>query len=252
MLSNRKLVLHTFKAQPCALFVLIALFMPDCPDPVGEKWLARRTGYTRKTVRESGLYFLEDLGIIKRISHRRGWSLTAAAAQLPLPFAELPGAIAGNVLEAPQPREGKVYPHGPTTTATTTIRKEQGDTAAAAASEGRVYPHENGEGKVYPHGIGLSPELSTTQQAVSDYLQGRGIGAPTCDALAALPWLTVEYARAHIDAGEAEGVGYGLIIHRMKAHDPAPGAGEDPCPQCGRALFDDAGRCRVCSGQIII
>lgn len=264
MLHNPKTILHTFRSQPCALFVLIALFMPDCPDPVGEKWLARRTGYTRKTVRESGLYFLEDMGIIQRARHRRGWRLTQSAKQLPLPFPTLPGAVAGNVIEGaptePEPStsgdqngEGKVYPHGATTTATTTYRRENGSTAAAAASEGKNYPHDDREGKVYPHQPELSPMLSTAQKAVAKLLKSEGIGAPTCYDLAQLSWVTEEYVQAHVARGRENRDSLGLIIHRMKSNDPAPNGNEPTqiCPECGHAGFSGSGQCLVCAGIVV-
>ena len=242
MVLDHRTILRTLKGAPLAC--LIALFMPDVPMPAGERWFAQRTGYTRKTCREA-LYTLHDLGYCEH--GPRGWLLPTGWAQLPLPFLQLESPAKADLYES----EGKIYPH-PTTT-TTTYRREQAVVAVVDISEGKNYPHGNGEGKNYPHFVDNS-DLSTEQCAVLNKLREAGIGPPTCYTLARLPWMTEAYVKAHVDAGRAACDDLALVIWRMKSHDPAPdvAGANDPCAHCGRTLFDRAGRCRVCTGQIAI
>jgi hypothetical protein len=53
-------------------------------------------------------------------------------------------------------------------------------------------------------------------------LHAAGIGHPTCDLLAKLPWVTVDYLRTHIKYAQKNGISTALLIHKIRQQDDVP------------------------------
>lgn len=69
------------------LHVLVALAMPDCPQPVTATWLAGRAGLSRQSA-ETALRRLAEYELVEKVGNKggAGWLLTANVHQLPFPL----------------------------------------------------------------------------------------------------------------------------------------------------------------------
>lgn len=209
---------------------MLALLLPDCPHPAGERWVARRTGYTRKTARE-GLQFLHDVGLTAQ--GPRGWLLNEGAKQLPLPFKALSEG------------EGKFYPFSSSSSSNKERNsKRLEEEEESDQSEGKFYPH----GKSYPQAV---DNFSDEERAAFDLLRDAGTGRAMALRLAhSCP--SPDYVKAHLAKIERDGEPLRYALQRMKCGDPLPRdpAGERACPECGKGLFGSDGRCLYCLGVI--
>ncbi|MDY6847259.1 MAG: hypothetical protein SVP52_09005, partial [Chloroflexota bacterium] len=59
-------------------------------------------------------------------------------------------------------------------------------------------------------------------------LYSAGIMEPMASRLLEKAWVTKEYLEAHIDKANKEGTPIGLLIHRIRSHDPIPKKEFDP------------------------
>jgi hypothetical protein len=79
--------------------------------------------------------------------------------------------------------------------------------------------------------------------ALMQELHSAGIGEPMASRLAVLPHVSSQYVRAHSLQAKADGISIGLLIHRIRSHDPAPGLSSHghlkncECDQCRRAKY---------------
>jgi hypothetical protein len=65
-------------------------------------------------------------------------------------------------------------------------------------------------------------------------LLSSGIMEPTASRLLEKQWITKEYIEAHIDKANREKTPVGLLIHRMRSHDPIPKDYYDGSPESYR------------------
>lgn len=62
---------------------------------------------------------------------------------------------------------------------------------------------------------------------VIEYLKLKNVGEPTRTQLSILPWVDLSYIKSHFNYAFKRSDPIGLVIHRIKAHDPAPKSPED-------------------------
>jgi hypothetical protein len=225
--ENPIALVRTLKGAP--LSVLFALFFAN--QPVGEKWLVEVTGYSVITVRR-GLEYLAEIRLVQRNGRYSAWILSGQARQLvltpnllqdpPLSNPE-PGALAPPHQPGLEPARRGLNFNPPPTTATATI--EETDKSSSSSS------------KESNQRLNFNPRVLET-------LHAAGIGEPTASRLAALPHITNEYAQAHIKKAKEDKIATGLLIHRMKYHDPQPETLDHThllmqswgiCPRCHRS-----------------
>ena len=53
-------------------------------------------------------------------------------------------------------------------------------------------------------------------------LYAAGVMEPTSSSLLDLSWVTEDYLKAHIDKSKKDEISVGLLIHRIRCHDPQP------------------------------
>jgi len=175
--------------------------------PMGELWLTGVTGYSRTSI-WMALKYLVEVGLIQRNDRCEAWVLTGEAQQLPL----MPGLVEeadGSLMLDTDQKIGdkKVDPcsnieHGvPTAAATTTIE----GTLKSSRSSSRI-----------------SDPCSKNEHGLLELLKSAGIGEPKASQLCRLDWMTLDYAQAHIQKAKEDGIGIGLLIHRMWVQDAAP------------------------------
>jgi len=131
---------------------------------------------------EIALKRLVELNLVMRID-RYHWQLTAYAHQLPL-MAELDKGSSKDSCSLPS-------------TTTTIIEGQQVK-------------------------VGSSRIKSRKDSYSVELLHDAGIGHPTCDRLAELPWMTVAYIQAHIQNARKNNIDTALLIYKMKMQDDPP------------------------------
>lgn len=178
------LTLRALKGAP--LSIVLAMMIAN--QPVGEGWLATATGYSQNTIRK-GCKFLEETQIIGRNGRYEAYVLSDGA-QLSLGMADENGE-----------RQNLTLP----TAATTTFNK-----------------YEDGDSEVV---VVITEERTANIDSRDDrllILYGCGISEPTASRLIENSWCTEEYIRRHIEKARKEKISTGLLIHRIRSHDPMP------------------------------
>jgi hypothetical protein len=174
--------IRALKGAP--LSILIAMLIAR--QPVGEDWLVTITGYSQNTVR-NGCKFLSEIQMIQRNGRYHGYVLTNGAAQLTLGQEAL--------------SEGQNLTL-PSSTTTVTLNKKEKE-----ISEGKAVEEEARESK---------------NDARLVMLYSAGVMEPTASRLLEKTWVTRDYLEAHIERANREDTPVGLLIHRIRSHDPKP------------------------------
>ena len=174
--------IRALKGAP--LSILIAMLIAR--QPVGEDWLVTITGYSQNTVR-NGCKFLTEIQMIQRNGRYHGYVLTNGAEQLTLGQKELGE---GQNLTLPE------------STTTNTLNKKEKEFSEERAAEEEARGSKNDSRLVL--------------------LYRAGIMEPTASRLLEKAWVTRDYLEAHIDRANRENTPVGLLIHRIRAHDPKP------------------------------
>ncbi len=181
--------LRALKGSP--LSILIAMLISK--QPVGENWLSSITGYSQNTVRK-GCQFLIETQMIRRNERYHGYVLTNGTMQLPLRMAEI-GERQKMTL--------------PSVTTTTTFNRNEKENTEEKAVEVRERASKN-----------------DTRTLINDsrlvLLYSAGVMEPTASKLLENAWVTREYLEAHIERANRENTPAGLLIHRIRSHDPKP------------------------------
>jgi len=175
--------LRALKGAP--LSILIAMLITN--QPVGENWLSSITGYSQNTIRK-GCQFLIETQMIRRNERYHGYVLTNGAVQLPLGTAEME-----------RERQKMTLPSVTTTTAFNRNEKENNEENAVEVRE-----------------------RESKNDARLVLLYSAGIMEPTASKLLKNAWVTLEYLEAHIERANRENTPAGLLIHRIRSHDPKP------------------------------
>ncbi len=165
------------------LSIMIALLFAN--QPAGEGWLVSMTGYSQNTIR-AGCKFLMESQLIQRNGRYDSYVLMNGAVQLPLP--------AGDDGERQKMTLPKV-----TTTALNKKENENSEEAEAIINTG-----------------------ASKNDARLVLLYSAGVREPTASTLLEYAWVTREYVEAHIKKANREGTAVGLLIHRIRSHDPIP------------------------------
>jgi hypothetical protein len=174
--------IRALKGAP--LSILIAMLIAR--QPVGEDWLVTITGYSQNTIR-NGCKFLTEIQMIQRNGRYHGYVLTNGAEQLTLGQNELGE---GQNLTLPE------------STTTSTLNKKEKDNSEERAAEEEARASKNDSRLVL--------------------LYSAGIMEPTASRLLEKAWVTKDYLEAHIDRANRENTPVGLLIHRIREHDPKP------------------------------
>jgi hypothetical protein len=174
--------IRALKGAP--LSILIAMLIAR--QPVGEDWLVTITGYSQNTIR-NGCKFLTEIQMIRRNGRYHGYVLTNGAEQLTLGQDELGE---GQNLTLPE------------STTTSTLNKKEKDNSEERAAEEEARASKNDSRLVL--------------------LYSAGIMEPTASRLLEKAWVTKDYLEAHIDRANRENTPVGLLIHRIREHDPKP------------------------------
>jgi predicted transcriptional regulator len=179
--------IRALKGAP--LSIMIAMLIAN--QPVGENWLSSITGYSQNTVRK-GCKFLLETQMIRRNERYHGYVLTNGAMQLPLGMAEISKS-------APLGERQKMTLPLVTTTALNKYEKENTEEKAVEVRE-----------------------RASKNDARLVLLYSAGIMEPTASKLLKNAWVTLEYLEAHIERANRENTPAGLLIHRIRSHDPKP------------------------------
>jgi len=180
--------IRALKGAP--LSILVAMLIAR--QPVGENWLVTITGYSQNTVR-NGCKFLTEIQLIQRNGRYHGYVLTKDAKQLTL-----------GQLEECEPKElgeGQNLTLPESTTTVTLNKKEDNDSEEKAVEE---------------------EERASKNDSRLVLLYSAGIMEPMASRLLEKSWVTREYLEAHIDKANKERTPVGLLIHRIRSHDPIP------------------------------
>ncbi|MGC9424031.1 hypothetical protein [Vibrio sp.] len=186
--------IRALKGAP--LSILVAMLIAR--QPVGENWLVTITGYSQNTVR-NGCKFLTEIQMIQRNGRYHGYVLTQDAKQLTLGQQEL--------------GEGQNLTLPESTTTITLNKKEDNDSEEKAAEE---------------------EARASKNDSRLVLLYSAGIMEPTASRLLEKNWVTKEYLEAHIDKANKERTSVGLLIHRIRSHDPIPKVRNDQDPDSYR------------------
>lgn len=186
--------IRALKGAP--LSILVAMLIAR--QPVGENWLVTITGYSQNTVR-NGCKFLTEIQMIQRNGRYHGYVLTQDAKQLTLGQQELGE---GQNLTLPE------------STTTITLKKKEDNDSEEKAAEEEARASKNDSRLVL--------------------LYSAGIMEPTASRLLEKTWVTREYLEAHIDKANKERTSVGLLIHRIRSHDPIPKVRNDQDPDSYR------------------
>jgi predicted transcriptional regulator len=194
--------LRALKGAP--LSILIAMLIAK--QPVGENWLCSITGYSQNTVRR-GCKFLEETQMIRRNERYNGYVLAKGSIQLPLGMEEISKSALRGERHSPKGcsssksglRPKMTLPSVTTTTAFNRNEKEINEENAVEVVE-RVSKND-------------------TRLVL---LYSAGVMEPTASRLLENDWVTQEYLEAHIEKANRENTPVGLLIHRIRSHDPKP------------------------------
>lgn len=174
------------KGAPISCLVAIGL----ARQAVSLDWLVSVTGYTANVIRPA-LRYLREIGLIDQPGRgqKSGWVLSQS-----IPLMEIEELDESSDLR-------KKCVNLPTTTTTR---------------------YEENEGS---HGSSSRSDQDLRKKCVNpafNILKDAGVGEPTLSQLCLKEWVTVDYVRAHIEAGKSKGDDLALIIWRMKQGDPEP------------------------------
>ena len=218
--------LRQVKGAP--LSILVALSAAS--QPVAAKWLGSMTGYSPNSI-TSALVLLSEMQLVSCNTHRTAWRLTNGVRQLPLSPAQIPDRKNRDPV---------------TTTALSLNGKKKNHSAEAAAF--KVSDREKRD----PDRKNRDPNseefhLSILKDVLLDIFHSASIMEPTSTTLYELDWMTIEYAEAHISQAQKNNDPTGLLIHRMKSHDPQPARHIDPdSPEHYRSFGYYHGHCVSC------
>jgi hypothetical protein len=173
-------------------------------------WLEDVTGYCAPTLRRA-LKALEAAGLVA--FERQGWQLTLKGWELFGESCPPAGTLPGSA-------DKKIF--SPTTTAGISLKPDDQNPAAEAESIKRKRAKAR-----RLSGAGPPPDPPAASGPVLQALRSAGIGEPVASQLAGLPHITLDYVRAHVQRARREHTPTGLLIHRMRAADPAPPADTD-------------------------
>ena len=176
------LTLRALKGAP--LSIIIAMFFAQ--QPVGEGWLVSVTGYSQNTVR-NGCKFLITSELIRRNGRYDSYVLVNGAVQLPL------------TIDPEGEGQNLTLPPVTTTTAFNRYEEEVSEEIQAEAVPG-----------------------ASKNDSRLVLLYSAGVREPTASSLLEHAWVTRDYLEAHIDKANREGTAVGLLIHRIRSHDPIP------------------------------
>jgi len=177
--------LRALKGAP--LSIIIAMMIAR--QKVGEGWLISMTGYSQNTIR-TAMKFLLETQIVIRIGRYDGYTLSEGVTQLPLETNQIS-----------DPGESKTDSPVTVTTTTTFNKKDK------RKSEEKEAVVIEGESKI-----------DSRLQIIYD----AGIREPTASRLIKLAWVDEEYLKNHIEKANKDKTQIGLLIHRIRSHDPMP------------------------------
>ena len=180
--KSSTILLHSLKGAPMA--ILFALLLTR--KPLMEIELIEITGYSKNTIRK-GCRTLQKIELIIRRGRFAGY-IVSRETQLYL-------GIPTNEIA-----EGQKLTLEPTYLLAFNKKEEKG-------TEGKMTQQPPGRSK-----IDLREQL----------LKNAGIKNPTKDEILSLPWCTYNYIREHMKKARKEEISTGLLIHRMRSHDPEP------------------------------
>lgn len=166
--------------------------------PVGESWLMSVTGYSQNTIR-NGCKFLLECEMIRRNGRYDGYVLANESMEIPI--------------KIPSINEGQKMTLTDSTT-TNTLNKNEPKISEGIEEEEAYRASKN------------DPRLVL--------LYSVGVMEPTASRLIEKSWVTMAYLEAHIDKAIREGTPAGLLIHRIRAHDPMPKKKNDQSPEAYR------------------
>jgi len=184
---NPLTVLRSLKGAP--LSCLMALMFAT--QPVGKEWLSRITGYSDKPV-ASALDYLLEMGFVTTSGRYESWQIKQNVFQLPL------GP------ENPLPETSRNYSDSLPTTTTINIDSNKIDKKAVEV-------------------VKEEPDSSNPNfEECHQILKSAGIGEPMASRLANKEHITPYYLIAHIQYARKKKMDTALLIHRIRANDPAP------------------------------
>jgi hypothetical protein len=189
--------IHTIRALKGApMSIVVAMLLVK--QPVGEGWLMSVTGYSQNTIR-NGCKFLLECQMIRRNGRYDGYVLANGSMEIPM--------------EIPQLGESQNMTL-PSSTTTNTLNKKE-------------------------HKISEEKEVEEDYRASKNdprlvLLYSFGVMEPTASRLIEKSWVTMTYLEAHIDKANKEGTPVGLLIHRIREHDPMPKKKNEQDPELYR------------------
>jgi len=200
MIENHRSIYRVVKGAP--LTVLIAML--ELGGEAGVDRICQLTTYTDKTVSRA-LDALSDAGLVTKTNRFNGWTLTMHGKQIPF-------TLVGN-------RGGE------------NLRLGVGEISSVVNAV-KPLSLESFESLDTPEPTTTPREISPTRLAA---LREVGISGKVRDELAADDFLTPEYIRGHNSMRQEDGLGTGMLVVRLRGHDPLPKRFlKPPCPECGR------------------
>ena len=203
---NPLTVLRSLKGAP--LSCLMALMFAT--QPVGKEWLSRVTGYSDKPV-ASALDYLLEMGFVTTAGRYESWQIKQNVFQLPLGNENaLPGSSRNNSDSRP----------------TTTNLNIESNTIVKKAV-------------VVKESIPQNFHFSESHQI----LKSAGIGEPMASRMANMDHASPYYLVAHILYAKKIKMDIPLLIHRIRANDPAPRLNQNyhllkcSCYQCFNLVY---------------
>ena len=184
---NPLTILRSLKGAP--LSCLMALMFAT--KPVGKEWLSRITGYSDKPV-AAALDYLLEMGFVTTSGRYESWQIKQNVFQLPL------GP------ENPLPESSRNYSDSRPTTPAINIDSNKADKKAVEVVKE--------EPEIY------NPYFSECHQI----LKSAGVGEPMASRLANKEHVTPYYLIGHIQYARKKKMDTALLIHRIRANDPAP------------------------------
>jgi len=176
-------------------------------DAVGVGWLARKIGYSERTV-AAALRFLQDQDMVICSGRYESWQINMNTPHFSLMMSSfLPSA------------SGKIFGSN---ASTTTIVKH--------------YDKEREE-------VVVEESLSKNFTDSHQMLKFAGVGEPMATILAKRAHVTPYFLAGHYLKAKAEMIPVGLMIHRIKSEDPAPELNRNyhllgcECLDCGHLCF---------------
>jgi hypothetical protein len=223
---NLLMLVRSLKGAPLACLVVLRL----SGRPLTSAFLGSLTGYSPHTVAQA-LQALLSMGLASADARHSNWQLSPAAEELDLWPSRNGEAAEGDS------GVNRDFCH-PDPAATAESLDFQRSSAVAAgkpiekgAKRGRrgvrrtIQP---GPSPYNPPDPGAPPgkpqpeNLPPLDPAVLQALHQAGIGEPTASRLAAMAHIDLAYVQAHAARARREGIRVALLIHRMRAGDPAP------------------------------